>query len=439
MAKTAFDEAGGGALARAEAALDDLFESGIEPTDADDAKALITAVEQLARRVRAAQVEVLSQIDRRGLHRADGHASAKVVVRYHAKSSDAEALRRTRACRMLRDLEQLGAAWRAGSVGSCQVDRIARAHANPRARAWFVANEALVLEAAQTMGYRIFDLQVTDWERLADQDGTCDRSQQRHDNRDATLTQDYDGGWTLRAGCGSLQGAELRQILAKFLEAEVAADWAAARAEHGEDATAEQLPRTDNQRRFDALYKMFQRGASARANEPGGSVIVTNIVIDHATFEREVRRLFGTPEEAPEPPTAEEIERFRCSTLDGNPVDPTETVASAMLGHIRRVVIGSDSVVTDLGRRSRCFTGAAQLAAKLSATECYWPGCQVPVSQCQIDHLEPWAPPHHGRTCPENGAPICGRHNRFKEQGFKARRDPAGGWHVLRPDGTELT
>jgi hypothetical protein len=184
---------------------------------------------------------------------------------------------------------------------------------------------------------------------------------------------------------------------------------------------------------------MFQRGASAHANEPGGSVVVTNIVIDHTTFEREIRRLFGTADEAPEPRTADELERFRCSTLDGNPVDPTESVATALLGHIRRVVIGSDSVAIDLGRRSRFFTGPAQLAARLSATECYWPGCQVPVSQCQIDHLQPWAPPHNGSTSPGNGAPACGRHNRFKQQGFNAWRDPAGRWHILRPDGTELT
>jgi hypothetical protein len=439
MAMTVFDEAGEGPLAVVDAALDDLFACGIDPTDADAARALIVSVERLARRVRAAQVEVLNQVDRRGLHRADGHASAKVVVRHHAKTSDPEALRRTKACRMLRDLTEVGAAWRAGTIGSCQVDRVARSHANPRARAWFVANEALVLHAAQTMGYRLFDLQVTDWERLADQDGTCDRSQQRHDNRDATLSQDYDGGWTLRAGCGSIQGAELREILARFLDAEVAADWAIARAEHGDDATADQLPRTDNQRRFDALYKMFQRGASAHADEPGGSVVVTNIVIDHTTFEREIRRLFGTADEAPGPRTADELARFRCSTLDGNPVDPTESVATALLGHIRRVVIGSGSVAIDLGRRSRLFTGPAQLAARLSATECYWPGCQVPVSQCQIDHLQPWAPPHNGSTSPGNGAPACGRHNRFKQQGFNAWRDPAGGWHILRPDGTELT
>ena len=439
MADAAIDGTGGGALGRASAALDDLFAAGIEPVDADHARELIVAVERLARRVRAAQVAVLDQIDRRGLHRADGHASAKVVVRHHAKTSDPEALRRAKACRMLRDLPAIGAAWRAGAVGSCQVDRIARAHANPRARAWFVAHEARVLEAAQAMGYRLFDLQVTDWERLADQDGTCDRNQRRHENRDATIVQDYDGGWTLRAGCASLQGAELREVLAAFIAAEEAADWAEARAEHGPDATADQLPRTASQRRFDALFKVFERGASARADAPGGSVVVTNVVIDHATFERELRRIFGARPTADGPIPDHEVERFRCSTLDGDPVEPTEAVAAALLGHIRRVVIGADSVVTDLGRRSRCFTGAAQLAVKLSSAECYWPGCHVPVSRCQVDHLTPWAAPGYGSTSPGNGGPACGRHNRFKERGFTAWRDPAGGWHVLRPDGTELS
>ncbi|MBX3285931.1 MAG: HNH endonuclease, partial [Actinobacteria bacterium] len=316
-------------------------------------------------------------------------------------------------------------------------------HANPRARGWFIDHEARVLGAARAMGYRLFDLQMTDWERLADQDGTADRSQRRHDNRDATLAQDYDGGWTVRAGCGSVQGAQLHDILRAFLAAEEAADWTTARAEHGPDASADQLPRTDNQRRFDAFFKVFEVAASARAGEPGGSVVVTNVVIDHATFERELRRIFGPGTHSrpgTEPVTDDDIDRFRCSTLDGHPIDPTEAVVAALHGHIRRVVIDSDSVVTDLGRRVRCFTGPAALAVRLSTTECVWPGCGVPTTRCQIDHLTPWAPPHHGRTDPGNGAPLCGRHNRFKhDHGYRAWRDPAGAWHTSRPDGTELT
>jgi hypothetical protein len=33
---------------------------------------------------------------------------------------------------------------------------------------------------------------------------------------------------------------------------------------------------------------------------------------------------------------------------------------------------------------------------------------------------------------------MCGVHNRLKEQGWRVTRDGAGGWHVYRPDGSEL-
>lgn len=39
---------------------------------------------------------------------------------------------------------------------------------------------------------------------------------------------------------------------------------------------------------------------------------------------------------------------FGCSTLDGPTIDPTEAVANALIGHIRRVVMGAGSMVIDL-------------------------------------------------------------------------------------------
>ena len=72
----------------------------------------------------------------------------------------------------------------------------------------------------------------------------------------------------------------------------------------------------------------------------------------------------------------------------------------------------------------------------LLATRCYWPGCNVHISRCQADHLDPRR--NGARTNPGNGGPACGRHNRLKEHGYTARRDPRGRMHVHRPDGTEI-
>ena len=78
------------------AAVDALVEAGVAPSDAADARVLISEVEAVARRVRAVQVAVVDEIDRCGAHRVDGHGSAKVMVRHVAQLSNAEAFRRSR-------------------------------------------------------------------------------------------------------------------------------------------------------------------------------------------------------------------------------------------------------------------------------------------------------------------------------------------------------
>ncbi|MDH3705783.1 MAG: 13E12 repeat family protein [Acidimicrobiia bacterium] len=420
------------ALDTISAGVDQLFGAGIDPVDCADATALARRLESISRRIDAAQADLVAAIDRRGLHHVDGHGSAKVMVRHVAKLSNAEAAARARTAKALVQLPELGAAYRAGRVGTCQVRRVARAAANPRVADRLPESEARLVRKAGELSYKFFDALVTDWVRRVDDDGTCDVNQRNHENRDAVLIQDFDQSWHFTAGCGALQGAEMRDIFDHFIAAEFTADWEAARAEHGDTATVEQLPRTPGQRRFDAFFEICRRAATA---PPGGKrpEVITNIVIDQATYERQLAELAGMLP-APDDPRRD---GYRCSTLDGHPVEPTEATAASLTGHVRRVVIGSDSVVIDVGRRQRLFTGSAQLAVRLADTECYWPGCHVPVSQTQTDHLLPW-PDRRARTNPRNGGPACGRHNRTKERGFTPWRDPAGQWHVLRPDGTPI-
>ncbi|MGI8939721.1 MAG: DUF222 domain-containing protein [Iamia sp.] len=429
------------ALGLLAAGVDAVLSADLSPADAADARRLIGGLEVQARRLGSAQVDLLSRIDRAGLHRVDGHASAKVMVRHTAKLSNPEAARRARAARALRDLPLVAEAFRAGRIGAAQVDRIALAHANPRVADAVVANEASFVAQAETQPYATFDRMVAEWVRLMDEDGTCDRAERDHHNRDFKGVQDFNGAWSFAGGCGSLQGAEVDSIFRAFLRAETEADWVAARAEHGDAATAADLARTDGQRRFDAFLAMSRRAADAHA-ATGGSQIVTDIVVDQETFGRTVAAMAGA--EVPDIGPVFSVfptRSYRCSTLNGNPIDPTEAVAQALNGHIRRVVVGADSVVIDLGRKQRLFTGSAALAVKLSATHCYWPGCHVPVTDCQSDHLRPWSNASDrggGCTNPGDGAPACGRHNRFKEHGFTVRRDHTGTCHVHRPDGTEI-
>ena len=133
------------------------------------------------------------------------------------------------------------------------------------------------------------------------------------------------------------------------------------------------------------------------------------------------------------------MRRF-CTTATGAPLDPVAVALHAVLGHVRRVVIGGDGVIIDLGRRQRLFRGSARHAALLQGVldrngRCLWPGCGRH-HHCQIDHTSEWS--DDGSTDVANSGIVCGHHNVFKTRGYTCRRDPNGRWHTYRPDHTEI-
>ena len=422
------------ALDALHAAIDRVQQVGVAPVDGRDAYVVVRELQAVGNRMAWVQAQVLTEIDLGKLHREDAHASAKVMVRHAARLSPQEAARRARLAKALRDLPAVSEALRSGTVGSCQAERIARTHANPRVRHRLARHDAELVRLAQERSYPLFDALLADWERRADADGAAQRNQRNHEHRTATLHQDFDGSWTLAGGCGSLDGAELRTILDAFTQAEWEADWARARSIHGPNATTEDLARTDAQRRWDALMAIARKAASVRATETGTS-IETVLVMTIAEFEDRLARHTGAAPTRDRDPDLDD--RYRCSTIDGHPIDPDEATAAALIGHVSRVVIGADSVVIDKGRRQRLFTGHAHLAAQLTSHHCTWTGCLVPTSACQIDHMLPWN--HDGPTDQDNATPNCSRHNRHKQNhGFDAIRHPDGTIDIIRPDGTTI-
>jgi hypothetical protein len=398
--------------------------------DADVAAAEIARLEREARRLDAERIALLDRIDRSGAYLADGHFSARLMMRLHAHLSGPEASQRDRVMKCLRELPSVAACYGDGLVGTDQVRRIAAVWANPRVREYVTVCEDEFLLAAREMEYIEFDRFCVEWTSRVDQDGAEAKANRRWRRRRIETVQDFNGFWDLRGRMMSLDGAQLTEILDKLVDALRLADIETAQAEHG-DQWRQHLPRTNPQLRYDAFVELIRRGAAVG---PDGQPLdtTTDLVIDEHTYEHHVARLVGA-EPAPVDPT----DRNRFSrTIDGRYVNPAEIVAHSLIGHVRRVVVNAAGVVIDLGRRSRLFTGNARDAALLSEVACYWTGCWIPASKCQIDHLTPWT--RHGRTNPGNGAPGCGKHNRIKEHGFHAWRTPAGEWKLTRPDGTPV-
>ena len=454
------------ALAQLDAVLDVLVGVDLAPVDVAGAVELVRRVERAGRRLHAVKVDVVGVVEERGLHRPDGHGSARVMVEHVGHLSEPEGKRRDRARRMLAEMPAVRAGLAGGMIGVCQVDRISRVYVNPRVQAEFVRIDDQVAQLAAVLPYAELDRRLTNWVRQVDEDGTADRARRAHENRRARLVQDFDGGWELLCLVGGVTGAQMQSIFRAFVEAEFQADWAEAREVHGDATTVEHLARSFDQRDADAVVRIFDFAANAFAAAPGGARIDTTIVMDHETFEREARRAAGAeveprpvpdlgplPDDAPghsnddtgdepapegqaEDPTGHPGREFRCETADGHPIDPTEAFANALVGRVRRAVVGWDGVVLDMSGYHKLFTGPLRAAVMLLLMTCYWPGCNVKVAHCQADHLQPRRA--GGRTNPRNGGPACGRHNRLKEHGFTAHMDERGRMHIYRPDGTEI-
>ena len=395
--------------------------------DRDDLERLALGVERVRRCAEAAVVAVAGVADVQNPHIADGFRSGKNWIRHRAKLSPAEAFRRVQLARMHRRLPSWSWASESGEVGIAQSQLMAQIAANPR-----ISDETLLADAdnllddAIRLSYPEFEALARRWESLADPIGAAEKSERLHANRSAHLVRKPGGGWTLVVQLDDIGGEEFNHVLNHFTAAETEFDLARAVGESDDTTSTLQLRRTETQRRADALLNI---GVAAAACPPDGvrPVPVLNLLGDIET----VQAAFN---DVPISPS-----RYRdviCRTNTGRALDPYEVVKLIYWAEVRRAIVDDLGVVIDLGRRRRCFTGAAREAAKLTSLGCDWPGCDVPPSRCQVDHVRSWA--RHGETNQANAGCACGWHNRLKEQGYRVHRSTDHTWHFFHPDGHEI-
>ncbi|QGG95670.1 HNH endonuclease [Actinomarinicola tropica] len=423
------------ALARA---VDLLGAVDLDALDARSEMGLVRDVEVLRRRLDAVTDQLAGHLDESQAFAVDGLASAAVAVRHLGRLPRGEARARVHCARVLRDLPALAAAHAAGEVPTAHVRAVARVARNPRVVDLLPVIEDVIVEMARDHSHDGFCRWLREWERLVDVDGTEHDAETSHARRNGSVVENYDGGFTLTGGFGNLQGAAVAETVEWFARAELLADWADARARLGDAATDADLPRTAAQRGADALAAIFAR-ARARAAVTSTAVPLVNIVVDLHTFETALTG--GEPAEAPQVPrtTGPRV----CRTVSGVPLAPSDVVAAALAGQVRRVIIDSNSNVIDLGRRRRLFTGSAREAPELTNTlahpdglRCIWNGCHRR-RDLQIDHTIDAS--RGGPTDQANAAVLCDTHNRLKNHGWHPTRAPDGTWTIHRPDRTPTT
>jgi hypothetical protein len=194
-----------------------------------------------------------------------------------------------------------------------------------------------------------------------------------------------------------ISGTIVANELGRLERLEFEADWAEATERLGRAPHLDELARTPEQRRADALVEMARRSLStppdARRPEPLFSVLVG----------------------------WETLHGPICELANRAVVSPGSLVPWLEGADFERVVFGPGKRV-EVGITARFFTGATRRALEVRDRECTHPYCDVPAEQCQGDHIDEYA--QGGPTIQANGQMLCGFHNRQRNQ-----RPPPG------PDG----
>ncbi len=214
---------------------------------------------ELRRRRDEAELAALVAVaEVRCVYAADGHLTAKGWLRANANWSPAEVNAARRKARLLNDHPVVGDALLAGHIGVAQVAELARLRANPRCGDELGEVIDQLVDYGEQLDYPAFCKVAKRWENLADADGAHHDAEITNERRTASI-HPVDTGVELRASGGdAISTGWLTKIFDQFVEDEFRADVAARDESTARMLPAALLPRTDAQRRFDAIVKIFE-------------------------------------------------------------------------------------------------------------------------------------------------------------------------------------
>jgi hypothetical protein len=384
------------ALAHAIGALD-----ALEPTELTDSELhdLVVAEQAEASRLAAVRARHLAVWDARRTWADDGSKSAKARLARECDLSSMTARLELKRARKLRTMPATASALAEGKISVDQGDLLA--HANqPDVAHLFARDETLLLDQLKTLRFADARRCAQYWLELAHEEINKTPASCRHDGRNLSAVRTIWRGVDVRATLDALGGTEFLSELERLERELFEADWAEARAIHGEDTRAEHLARTSTQRRADALVIMARRSAAM----PPGSRLprpLITILTGHGAFSK------------------------MCELADGTVVAPGDIVPLLTEAEIERIVFDGPSRVIDVGRRGP-FVGALRRAIEVRDRRCTHPsGCDVMAERCDIDHIVPRS--EGGETTQPNGRCMCGFHNRRRVGEQRERPPPADG------------
>jgi hypothetical protein len=354
---------------------------------------LLVGLQRQKNRLLAGELGVVRAFERRGTWQVDGAKSAAGWLARKLRAPLPVMRRLTRLARRLPGLPATAQALAGGDISAEHAEALARVAGSPRR----AVRDAFDAEVERSyVGYAIdnefedFADSLRVWQDWVDQDGAEDQADSDHEARHLHLSETIRGNWVLNGQLDPVVGAEVAEALRRIDRELFEADWADAKAVHGEDTRLEHLARSPAQRRADALGEMARRASTApKEGKRPRPLFVAHLGADS------LKRL--------------------CETALGTPITPGQLVPLITQADIERIVYAGESrEVLDLGAKTRFFTGALRRAIQLRDRQCVEPGCRIPADQCEVDHDTPNS--LGGPTNQFNGKCRCRTSHRHKSR-----------------------
>jgi hypothetical protein len=366
-------------------AIDDL--AAVDPSTLadDELHDLVILLLRERSRLAVARARLIAAWDARKQWADNGSKAATARLMREALVSARTARRELFRARRLRAMPHTTIALAEGKLSIDHADLLMRVNQQEVAHL-FARDEGLLVDQIKMLRHPSAQRCVRYWRSLAEDEVGKEPSDLDRDGRHFNGVRTFRGriafGGVLDPIAGTTVLNELHRLERKLFED----DWAQARAEHGERATAADLPRTSDQRRADALAEMARRSAAHDPHSVMPRPLFT-VLVGYDAFSKV------------------------CELGDGTVVTPRQLVPYLSDADVERVVFAGPSRVIDVGVRQRFFTGALRRAIQVRDRHCTHPsGCDVPAEQCDVDHIVPYS--RGGLTTQANGRCRCSVHNR---------------------------
>ena len=370
-------------------ALDDLSRVDLFGLSDRDVLEAVKSLQEAEARLAAQKTRLVAEMHVRRAHRLDGAQTASQWIAHTCKVPRGIAARDVTTARSLRCLPELAHVLADGDAGIDKVRAIARLHRCPRTRTLVERDDDVLATAARNLTWLEFQQALAYWVLVNDPDGSDRHAEARRQRRRFSMCKLFDGTWHLDGLLDPVAGTIVDTALRRITDELFDTDRHAAAQTLGRDPLPDELARTPQQRRADALVELAQRAASTPPGARRPAPLV-NVVVDITTLGTMISELF-----------------------DGTVLDPSDIAPLLDDAMLESLVFDGPQRVLRVGRQ-RAFRGALRRAIEVRDRHCAHPLCDAPAWRCDIDHVQPYQT--GGITSQDNGRLYCPFHNHLRQQ-----------------------